>query len=191
MLRELQQFLHLTHTRGIVRRYFVVNGFDGALTMLGLLIGFEVSTGVAPEIVLNACLGAAIALGMSGVSSAYISEAAEMRKSLAELEEAMGRSLETAAHGRAARLVPWLVAAVNGLSPLFMGLIITLPLLAARQGLTLPLAPVQAAMALAFLLVFLLGVFLGHVGRTSWFAAGLKALLVAILTAGLIVLVGN
>ena len=68
--------LQITRSHGIVRRYFVVNGFDGALTMLGILSGFHVSEARDLRLVLGACLGAAIALGMSGLSSAYISERA-------------------------------------------------------------------------------------------------------------------
>ena len=190
MWRQLRLFLHLTHTQGILRRYFVVNGFDGALAMLGLLVGFYVSPAVDTEIVATACLGTAIALGISGLSSAYISEAAEMRKSLAELEEAMAHSLDESAHGRAARLVPWLVAGVNGLAPLVIGLVVTLPLWLIGPGAMLPLAAVEAAMAVAFLIVFLLGVFLGHVGGTSWLAAGVKAVLIALGTVLLIFLLG-
>ena len=33
----------ITRSDLIARRYFVVNGFDGGLTMLGLLVGFYVS----------------------------------------------------------------------------------------------------------------------------------------------------
>ena len=57
--------------------------------MLGLLVGFYVSDDVRLPVVMNACLGVAIALGMSGVSSAYISEAAEKQRELRELEKAM------------------------------------------------------------------------------------------------------
>jgi len=190
MWRQLQLFLRLTQTHGILRRYFVVNGFDGALAMLGLLVGFYVSPAVATDIVATACLGTAIALGVSGLSSAYISEAAEMRKSLAELEDAMAQDLAASAHARAARFVPLLVAAVNGLAPLLIGLVVSMPLWLAGQGLPLPLTPVQAAMAVAFLIVFLLGVFLGHVGGTSWWGAGIKAVLIALGTVLLIFLLG-
>ena len=72
-----------------MRRYFVVNGYDGALTMLGLIMGFYVSDHVELAVVITTCLAAALALGMSGVSSAYISEAAERRRTLAKLEKAM------------------------------------------------------------------------------------------------------
>ena len=77
LLQQTKLLLRITSSRGIIRRYFVVNGFDGALTMLGLIIGFLVSSPAELSLLINACLGAAIALGVSGVSSAYISESAE------------------------------------------------------------------------------------------------------------------
>ena len=85
MIEQLIWLLKITRSQVIARRYFVVNGFDGALTMLGLLVGFYVSEDVRLPIVINACIGVAIALGMSGVSSAYISEAAEKQRELKEL----------------------------------------------------------------------------------------------------------
>jgi hypothetical protein len=54
-----------------------VNGFDGALTILGFIIGFTLSAETELAVVINSCLGASIALGMSGVNSAYISESAD------------------------------------------------------------------------------------------------------------------
>ena len=37
LLQRVRFLMRITRTHGIVRRYFVVNGFDGALTMLGLI----------------------------------------------------------------------------------------------------------------------------------------------------------
>ena len=61
-LEQLEFLLHITRTRGIARRYFVVNGFDGALTMLGILMGFYVSAAADLRLVIGACAGAAVAL---------------------------------------------------------------------------------------------------------------------------------
>ena len=115
LLRQTRFLLDITRTREIVRRYFVVNGFDGALTMLGLIIGFLVSAPADLSVVINVCLGAAIALGMSGLSSAYISESAERKHALEKLERAMISDLQDSAHGDATRWVPFLIALVNGL----------------------------------------------------------------------------
>ena len=179
---------YLSHSRGIIRRYFVVNGFDGALTMLGLLTGFQLGGEVAPEIVIRACLGAAVALGVSGLTSAYLSESAERRRALAELEEAMVTDLSATAHGDAARLLPPLIAAVNGFAPLLVSLIIITPLWLAQAGMVLPLAPLTAAIVTAFLCIFGLGVFLGRVAGTSWLWSGVKTLLIAGVTMLIILL---
>lgn len=54
--------------------------------MLGLTTGFHVGGGADLEVVISACRGAGVALGIGGLTSAYISESAERRRALAELE---------------------------------------------------------------------------------------------------------
>lgn len=180
--------LRITRSGDIVRRYFVVNGFDGALTMLGLIIGFLISNTTDLVIVVNVCLGAAVALGMSGISSAYISEVAERRRALIKLEKAMVDDLGDSAHGAAARGIPVLIALVNGSAPLVISLLILLPLLLPGLGSMLPVSPLYAAVAIAVLLIFLLGVFLGRVAQDSWLRSGIRTLLIAALTVVLIYL---
>jgi predicted membrane protein (TIGR00267 family) len=188
LLDKARYLLRLTRTHGIVRRYFVVNGFDGALTMLGIITGFRFGTPADLAITINACLGAAIALGMSGMSSAWVSESAERRRALGELEAAMATDLLDSAHGRAARRVPLLIALVNGSAPLLISLLIIVPLWLAHAGVPLPVAPLHAAIAVALAAVFLLGVFLGRISGVSWARSGLQTLLIALATAALIYL---
>lgn len=187
-LEQVRFLLRITRTHDIMRRYFVVNGFDGALTVLGLIIGFMVSGETGLSIIINVCLGAAIALCASGISSAYISEAAERKRALGKLQDAMITDLQDSAHGEAARGVPLLVALVNGFAPLVMSLVILLPLIAADAGLALPVPPLYAAVAVALTLVFLLGVLLGKIAGVSWLRSGVQTLLVAILTIAFIYL---
>jgi predicted membrane protein (TIGR00267 family) len=188
LLDQTRFLLRITRTHDIMRRYFVVNGFDGALTMLGLILGFLVSGTSDLSVIINVCLGAAIALGVSGVSSAYVSETAERKRALAKLEDAMITDLGDSAHGDAARGVPLLIALVNGFAPLAMSLLILIPLLAANAGWMLPLPALHAAVAIALLLIFLLGVFLGNIAGVSWLRSGIRTLLIAILTVVLIYL---
>lgn len=187
-LREFRLLVQISHSRGILRRYFVVNGFDGALTMMGVIIGFLVGESGRLETVISACLGATVALGMSGVTSAYISEAAERKKWFAELKEAMVDDLNDSAHSAAARLVPWLVALVNGAAPFLLGLFIISPLWLALGGTALPLPPLQFSLLLSLFSLFLLGIFLGRVSGGFWLWSGLQTLLIACVTALLIYL---
>lgn len=189
-LKQIKILLQVSHSKEIMRRYFVVNGFDGALTMLGLIMGFYVSNFVDFTVVITTCLAAALALGMSGVSSAYISEAAERRRTLMDLEKAMVTSLDESHHARATTWIPWLVALVNGIAPLLIGLIIISPIWFAQNGMMLALEPLPAAMIVALMIIFLLGVFLGRIGGTFWLWSGLQSLAVALITVGLIYLLG-
>ena len=186
MIEQLIRLLKITGSQVIARRYFIVNGFDGALTMLGLLVGFYVSEDVRIPIVINACLGVAIALGMSGVSSAYISEAAEKQHELRELEKAMVTDLGKSAHGQAARLVPMFIALVNGMAPLAISLIILLPLWLAPSVEAFTRLPLESAFVMALIIIFSLGVYLGQVSHTFWLWSGLRTLLIAAATTALI-----
>lgn len=188
LLRDLGFLLRISHSRGIMRRYFVVNGFDGALTMLGVILGFITTDRVPLSVVIGTCLGAAIALGVSGVSSAYLSETAERQRALSDLEEAMAKSLQGSAHAQAARWVPLLIALVNGSAPLLISLMIITPLWLARAGIPLPVQALHGALLVALLIIFFLGVFLGRVAGNSLWRSGLQTLLVALVTVGLILL---
>ena len=186
LLQQIKFILRITRSHDIVRRYFVVNGFDGALTMLGLIMGFLFSSRTELSVIMNVCVGAAIALGMSGMSSAYVSEYAERKHDLDQLEKAMISDLQESAHGDAARGVPLLIALVNGLAPLVISFLILTPLFLALNGIPLPASPLYLAIFVALLLIFLLGVFLGRVAGISWLRSGTQTLIVASITSILI-----
>ena len=183
--------LHIGRARSILRRYLITNGFDGALTMLGLMVGFHSSQRVDLAVALSACMGAAIALFMSGLSSAYLSESAERKKELGELEQAMIADLKETEYGEASRYLPLIVALVNGVSPMLISLLIMLPLWLAAFGMALPFSPFLAAIAIALVLLFLLGMFLGSIGRTFWLWAGLQTLAIAVLTVAIVLIVNT
>lgn len=186
MYRQLLLWLHISRSGKIARRYFVVNGFDGALTLLGLNVGFYLSGETNLPVIISACLGAAVALGVSGVSSAYISESAERERDLHALEEAMVRDLSDTDHGRASRFAPLWVAAVNGLAPFLFGLLIIVPLWLAERGVVLPLGPIEAALATALMVLFFLGIVIGRIQGAFWLWSGLRTLIIALVTAILI-----
>jgi len=188
-LAELRRALRITRSSDIARRYFVTNGFDGTLAMLGLLVGFRTAATIDIRVALAACFGTAIALGTSGIASAYISEAAERRRGLAELQDAMLTELGDSAHGHAARWVPLLIALVNGMAPFVMAQLIMLPLWFSAAGKATILPPYDAAIIIAFALIFLLGIFLGRIGGYHWLAAGLRTTAVGLMTTGIILLV--
>lgn len=157
--------------------------------MLGLSIGFRVAGEAELPIVINACLGAAVALGVSGVTSAYISESAERQKALKDLEQAMAADLGRTAHGMAARLIPLLIAVVNGLAPLLMSLIIIAPLWLVRHEVDLPWPALDSVIGLAFVVIFFLGIFLGRVSGEFWLWSGIRTVSIAVVTVLIILIV--
>lgn len=187
MLYEIRASFGLTGSHAIARRYMVVNGFDGALTMMGLIVGFKLSGTGDLRLMIGACLGAAVALAVSGVSGAYVSESAEKRKELQELEQAMVGDLTGSIHERAARLLPLVIAFVNGFSPFLVSLLIIAPLVAAHLELPLPLAPLDFSLIVAFCVLFVLGVYLGVISGGRWIWGGTRALFIAIVTTAMIV----
>jgi len=185
---NLHHLIQISNSEGIARRFFVTNGFDGALTMIGLFMGFYLGQQVPVEVVIKACLGAAIALLVSGSTSAYISEAAERKKEIQELEAAMVKDLNSSLHGRAARVVPWFVAMVNGLSPLTICLFVMTPLWLEVAGHPLPGNVLIWCLSLSILVIFTLGLYLSRISRQHWLISGLKALLISAVTVAIILL---
>jgi predicted membrane protein (TIGR00267 family) len=187
--RQLRHLITISKSHDIARRYFVVNGFDGALTTLGLLVGFYISSSSSINIVITACLSAAIALAMSGFSSAYISEAAERKREFRELQSAMISDLSGSPHAKASIWMPLLIAITNGLSPLILSLIIIIPMFLTLFGYPTLIDPYEFSIGIAFFLIFLLGVFLSSVSGTFWILSGLQTLFIAAITTVLIYLI--
>lgn len=193
LIRQIRSLWKLSQAGQIARRYFVTNGFDGALTMLGILLGFYTGGAVPLIVVISACLGAAIALGISGFTSALLSETEERKKELKELEESLVAPLEKSDYGRASQITPWVIAAVNGLSPFLISLFVILPLWLEDWGFMLPfeMDPFDAAIGFAFLAILFLGIFLGRISGTFWLWSGLRAVLIGLVTAGIIFLISG
>ena len=184
-----KQFFSLLYRgRKIARRYLVTNGFDGALTMLGLMTGFYVSGTTELEVAINACLGAAIALFVSGFSSAYLSETAERKKELQEMEQALLVDLKESDYGEASRFLPLFIALVNSFSPLLFSLLILAPLFLAYYGVAWPCSPFLLAIGIGLFCIFLLGVYLGKIDRSFWLWAGLRTVFIAVVMVGIILL---
>lgn len=183
--------LHLLRAGSITRRYLVTNGFDGALTMLGMVAGFYSSGMTNLSVAISACLGAAIALFISGISSAYLSEKAEREKELRDLEQALVADLKESDYGHASRYLPMLVALVNGLSPLLLSLVILIPLFLAKQGYALSLSPFINAIIVGLICIFALGVFLGQISKTFWLWSGLRTLVIGIVTVAIVLFFGR
>jgi predicted membrane protein (TIGR00267 family) len=124
---ELKEYNALVNIDQIARRYFVINAFDGVLTTLGILLGAFLAGVKEPNIVISATIGAAIAMGISGIWGAYLTENAERKKELIELELMLHTKLKKTKFGRATKAAGVILAFVDAIASFVPTIIIVLP----------------------------------------------------------------
>lgn len=174
----------------IGRRYFVVNSFDGVLTVLGIVMGSLISSVTEPQIVLSAGIGASIALGISGVSSAYLSERAEKKKDIKELEQKMLSEVKGERRTDELMVKPIKVSIINGLSPFITGIICLLPFVLSLGGFLTTSHAYYASIGTSLSLLIFLGYFLGTVSKGQRMISAVKMFLVGIATIIVLYLLG-
>lgn len=179
---KIGEYLKILKEEEIARRYFVMNSFDGVLVVLGVVIAMLTHLDKIEDagIVIISCLGAAIALAVSGVWSAYAAEKAERTKALRNLERHMLKDLGETRIGRKVQLMSFLIALVNGLSPLLISLILISPFILSKLGLLQLKIAFYSSIILVLVVLFLLGVFVGKVGKENLIISGMKMALAGI-----------
>ena len=176
----------ITGMSKIIRRYFVNNSFDGALTIFGLLLGSFAAGVTDPFLVIQIGIGTTIAIGFSGLTGALLTERAERTRELKSMEKALHRKLDNTDYKEAADFASIITGLVDGLSPFLAAGVLLIPF----AVLPLPEAYyVSFGMALA--IFFLLGAFLGKIAKESLVAMGLKFLVAGILCMVVILLLGQ
>ncbi len=184
--RRLREYDEITNVGPIIRRYFVIGAFDGALTVLGIIIGAS-AFGTLEEhkaLVLSASFGAAIALAVSSAVGAYEAERVEKKLDIRTIERAMLARLSEE-HREAFQFAAILSALVHGIAPLIAGLLPIIPFvfLDARTATVV-------AVAITLVILFLLGVYLGNLVRERVLVTGLRFAAAGIGTAAILWLLG-
>jgi predicted membrane protein (TIGR00267 family) len=166
----------------IARRYFVSNGFDGALTGVGVTVGAYltgVETGLA---VISIGLGAGVGLTTSGVWSVWEIERAEMRAEIQETEDAMLTDLSNTQVEREKMSNQVVNALMSGLGPL-LGLLSTLlPFLLEGTVLSM-LQATLVSVAVSVGVLFAFGAYMASISRQRWYIAGIRMGLAGIVVA--------
>jgi predicted membrane protein (TIGR00267 family) len=190
-LTDLREHLKFSGISGISRRYFVMNTFDGALTMLGIILGSYVYGVINVKSILGAGFGASLAMGMSGLSGAYMAERAERKRDLQELERAMLRKLHNSMHAKSVNIASLYVAIVDGIAPILAGVITLTPFLLAKWNLIPTIFAVYTSIAIIMAMLCILGIFLGRISEENLIISGFKTLIIGLATAAIIFLVGG
>ena len=193
-LRELVEKLRLyssvSEMGEIGRRYFAINAFDGAMVILGVVLGAYVAGAKNPSMVISAGLGGMLAMGISGFAGVYIAERAERIKRLRDLEKAMLTDLGNSVIGDATRFAPIVLALIDGIAPAIPALVAVSPFILCTTGLIAIDHAYTLSVILTLALLFMLGALLGKFSGESMVVYGVITTLVGLATAALILGLG-
>ncbi|MBN1170527.1 VIT1/CCC1 transporter family protein [Candidatus Micrarchaeota archaeon] len=175
----------ITRISKILRRYFVMNSFDGALTIFGMLLGSYVSGVEDTGLIIFIGMSTSIAIGVSGITSALLTEKAEQEREIKSMERALHRKLHDTEYKRAHDYATAAAGIVNGISPVLASLMLLSPFFFFEAGIAYP-----AAFSLAILVFFGLGIFLGKISKQNILLTGIKLVAVGIICMVIIFLLG-
>lgn len=188
-LKKWKQYRDISNVAPITRRYFVMNAFDGALTMLGVVIGAYVSGALKPIYIITAGIAGSIAMGTSGMSGAYMTEKAERTKRLKDLEKAMLRDMKNGLHEKSHRFATILAAVVDGVSPAVAAMFVISPFFLANFGIIATEIALYFSITLTLIVLALLGAYLAKISDESMIKYGIQMLIIGLITAFLCVMV--
>jgi predicted membrane protein (TIGR00267 family) len=180
-LERIDGFLELTRAKGLLRRYFAMNAFDGAMTSLGVVVGAYIAAVEDPKDVLNIIVLGAVAMAVSGFTGTYMVESAERKRRVNEIEDSdPGKA---PAYRRAARFVSAFAAVVDGCAPFLAAIPCLLPFALAYWGMIEIHVAFYAAVGGALAALFAVGAFLGKISEDNMIYSGVKMVVAGTLVA--------
>ncbi|NVM34876.1 MAG: hypothetical protein HWN81_04725 [Candidatus Lokiarchaeota archaeon] len=205
ILQQWKQYSKMSELAEIARRKFFNNCFDGALTCAGIVSGVFIifltgSSNFSPKDVLITGFATALAIGISGLWGAFLSEEAERKKKMLDMKKEMAiigdedvktdnfknnKKKEKPLLEKAENFATIIASLVDGGAPVLGS---SLPLIPFFFGLSLVFIHfIFSYIILATLLIYL-GIFLGKIsggGRAKYaihlVTAGVVTLVVSIL----------
>lgn len=181
-ISEVSQYFAVTGAQKIIRRYFAMNAFDGAMTSLGVVMGAWLGNITDPRSIIGVIITGGVAMMVSGFSGTYMTESAERNHSLNELEDAMLINLDNTIYGQASRFVSIFAALVDGSAPFFASIPAVIPFLLVPSVLTIQTAFILSSGA-CLLTLFALGVYLGTISGDNVIISGAKMVISGIAVA--------
>ena len=188
-LAEIKSYNQIVGITEIARRYFVMNAFDGILTTIGVLAGNYLAGVRDLSIPIRIGIATSIAMGISGLWGAYLTETAERKRELSELEKVSLIDQSDTSIGRASRFAVIIVSIVDGLAPALAALIVLTPLFL-DSVIQNPVLSYALAGGTALVSLFVLGLFLGEISDANKIGFGLKTLMAGLVAIAINFLLG-
>lgn len=189
-LKRLKFHFELTKSGAIARRYFVIGAFDGALTILGVILGAYVAEAsvdpeLAEKLIVGAGVAGAVALAVSSAVGAYEAERVEHLLSHKHLEKAMLCAVE-GTRKEAIGVSIFVSALAHGVAPLVAAFVPLIPFF------LMPLdEAVMTGTAITLAFLFVLGAYLGSLIKEMIVYTGLRFVIAGLATAIALILVGG
>ena len=174
---KLRMYIDLLDAAGVLRRYFVMNGFDGTLAVIGVITGAHIAGILDPKVIIGTAVGASIAMGISGFVGALITERAERLKEVRELEKTMFIKLENSMIYKAVNVTTLLAAIVDSLAPILFSLIALIPFYLALIGFLSRELAFIASLLVSSLELFILGAILAKIAKEKFYKYGFYMLM--------------
>ncbi|WP_435072897.1 VIT1/CCC1 transporter family protein [Halorubrum sp. HHNYT27] len=181
-LTRLLGALERDDVRSISRRYFISNGFDGALTSVGVAVGSYLSGIPDGLTVFKIGIGAAIGLGTSGVWSVWEIERAEKRAELKRIERAMLTDLDETRIQRQKAGARQVNALMSGIGPIIGVVFPMIPFLFEGSVWGMRDAT-MVSIGVAVSILFAFGAYLADISEQGWLVAGARMGLAGIVVA--------
>ena len=166
ILERVRQYIEISNALEIVRRYFVINAFDGAVTILGAVMGAYISGINTPKALINMGFSVSIALAMSGFTGSLLMELAERGGEVKDLERRLFRKLDNSLITEAHNFASLVAALVDALSPAVVALTATTPFILAYMGIMVMADAFKASILITLTFTALLGFYLGRISKT-------------------------
>lgn len=180
-IRTLREYLKISGGDRISRRYFIMNSFDGLVTILGVIVGALVTGVVKPTVIIGIGMGSTIGMVISGFSGTFIAEKTEREIDLERLKQALlVKSLDNTIHQKIFRATVLWVSFIDAISPAISAVIALAPQLLAVYGLIDPFTAIIYSILVILSFLFVLGVYLAKVSRKNVIYGGLTLLAVGI-----------
>jgi predicted membrane protein (TIGR00267 family) len=127
-------------------------------------------------------------MGVSGVSGAYMTERAERKRDLKDLESAMITKLDDCVISDASRFVSIYAAIVDGGSPIVTALISLCPFFFLLFGLITVEVAYIASIVVSLITLFILGMYLGRIAKENALLYGIQTLVAGTVAIGIALL---
>jgi len=182
LLKKYVEYIRISEANKIARRYFIMNSFDGSVTILGVLLGVIFGGITEPTQIVGIGIATGVALMVSGFSGTIIAEEAERNKDIKELEESMLMDLKDTVYTKAARFSIIYIGFINAIAPFLSIMISLIPLILAIAGLVSVDLALPATIVVAISYMGILGILISKITGRNKIREALKLMAIGIAT---------